>query len=219
MDKQELFEKMKNAVVEGDKGAAMESAHQVLEQRIKPREAIENGFTPGITEMGELWEEGEVFLPELVLSAEAMKAGIEILKPEMEKRNETAPTLGTVVIGTIEGDIHDIGKSLVASLLAAAGFNVIDLGVDVPVDKFIDEAKSNNADFIGVSALLTTTMAGQKKVIEKLKAEGMRDQVKVLVGGAPVSKKWASEIGADASPTGAMEAVQTARKMAKEAKV
>ena len=211
MSNQEIFKSMSRAVIDGDTDRAESLAKKSLESGINPRESIESGFTPGIREMGRLWEEGEAFLPELVMSAEAMKAGVEVLKPELEKRNESAPTLGTVIIGTIEGDIHDIGKSLVASLLSASGFQVFDLGVDVPIERFVQEAKDKNADIVGMSALLTTTMIGQKKVIEKLREIGLRDKVKVLVGGAPVSKKWAAEIGADGAPSGAMEAVQMAR--------
>ncbi len=213
MNNQELFREMSQAVIEGHRDRAEQLAEQSLQAGINPREAIEMGFTPGIREMGQLWEEGEAFLPELVMSAEAMKAGIEILRPQLEKQNQSAPTMGTVVIGTIEGDIHDIGKSLVASLLSASGFQVYDLGVDVPIDRFVDEVRDRKADILGMSALLTTTMTGQKKVIEKLREAGLRDKVKVLVGGAPVSPLWATEIGADGAPSGAMEAVQMARQV------
>jgi len=215
METKELFEKMCKAVMEGDQDEAVGMGKMALEMQVDPRKAIEEGFTPGIKKMGELWEEGEAFLPEIVMSAEAMKAGLDVLKPEMEKRQEVAPSLGTVVIGTIEGDIHDIGKSLIASLLSATGFVVHDLGVDVPVEKFIEEAKEKKATIIGMSALLTTTMIGQKKVIDILKSQGIRDNYRVLVGGAPVSKKWAREIGADGAPTGAMEAVRAARDLVK----
>jgi trimethylamine corrinoid protein len=214
METSELYSKMSNAVIEGDKDAAVEAAREVLKMSVNPREAIEMGFTPGIKKMGDLWEEGEVFLPELVLAAEAMKAGIDVLAPELARQNQAAPTMGTMVIGTIQGDIHDIGKSLVASLFSASGYKVIDLGVDVPPERFIEEAKANNANVIGMSALLTTTMIGQKKVIDLLKAQGIRNKFRILVGGAPVSKKWAEEIGADGAPAGAMEAVQAARNFA-----
>jgi trimethylamine corrinoid protein len=215
MSNPEIFEMMKNSVMEGDSEQAASLGKKALGMGITPGDAIEKGFTPGIQKMGEMWEEGEVFLPELVLSAEAMKNGIDVLRPELERRNEKAPNLGTVVIGTIQGDIHDIGKSLVASLLSATGFQVFDLGVDVAPEKFVEEAVSKKAAIIGMSALLTTTMLGQKKVIDILTSRGIRKQFKVLVGGAPVSRDWAREIGADAAPAGAMEAVQTAREMAK----
>lgn len=215
MDKNRLLEQMKESILKGDKAEAAGLAEKALELNLDPREVIEQGYSAGIKEAGDLWEEGEYFLPEVVMASEAMKEAIEILKPEMEKRREEAPKLGTVVMGTIEGDIHDIGKTLVASLLSAAGFTVIDLGVDVPVDKFIETALKNKADIIGMSALLTTTMPGQKKLIEKLKEQGIRDKFKVLVGGAPVSRKWAQDIEADAAPLNAMEAIRTAREMIK----
>ena len=213
MDKQELYKKMFDAVLNAEKEEAQELAKKSIEMGLDPRNSIEEGFAPGINKVGDLWEEGEYFLPELVMSAETMKAAIEVLKPELEKKKEDAPSLGVVVIGTIEGDIHDIGKTLVASLLSAAGFKVIDLGCDVSIDRFIDEAEKNNADIIGMSALLTTTMTGQKRLIEKLNADGKRDKFKVLVGGAPVSKKWGKEIGADETPMNAMEAVHVAKAM------
>lgn len=147
------------------------------------------------------------------MSSEAMKAAVDTLKSKMENKYKYTSSKGTAIIGTIEGDIHDIGKTLVASLLSASGFNVIDLGVDVPVEGFIKSAQENSAHIIGMSALLTTTMAGQKKLIDKLKSEGIREQFKVLVGEAPVSHKWTEEIGADAAPANAVEAVKTSREM------
>jgi len=213
MEKSELYKKMYDSVMSGDKAAAKQAAQAVLEEGLDPRNAIEEGFVPAINKAGELWEEGEYFLPELVMAAEAMKSGISVLEGELARRNESAPVIGKVIIGTIEGDIHDIGKSLIAALLSAAGFEVTDLGVDVPVSRFVEEAKLKSADIIGISALLTTTMIGQRKVIEKLKEEGIRDRFRVLVGGAPVSKKWAEEIGADAAPMSAAQAVQIARNL------
>jgi len=219
MEKKELYEQMFEAILNGEKDNAIKLAEKSIEMGLNPREAIEEGYVPGIDRVGELWEEGEYFLPELVMAAEAMKAAMEVLKPEFEKKEEEVPQMGAVVIGTIEGDIHDIGKTLVASLLSAAGFRVIDLGVDVPIDRFIEEAEKNDVDIIGMSALLTTTMTGQKKLIDKLTIEGKRDKYKILVGGAPISKKWGKEIGADAAPMNAMEAVRTAKELVKSQKV
>jgi len=216
MNKNELYKKMYDAVLVGDKETSVELAEESLKMGLDPRRTIEDGYTPGIDKVGELWEEGEYFLPELVMAAEAMKAAIEVLKPELEKKKESTPNIGTVIMGTVEGDIHDIGKTLVSSLLSAAGFSVIDLGADVPIGKFIEEAKRNNADIIGLSALLTTTMVNQKKVIEKLKEEGIRDRFKVIVGGAPISKKWGNDIGADDAPMSAMEAVKSAKELVRE---
>lgn len=216
MDKKELYRKMYDAVLIGDKEASVELAKESIKMELDPRKTIEDGYTPGIDRVGDLWEEGEYFLPELVMAAEAMKAAIKTLKPEMERKKESTPNIGTVIMGTVEGDIHDIGKTLVSSLLSAAGFKVIDLGADVPNDKFVEEAKKHEADIIGMSALLTTTMVNQKKVIEKLNKEGIRNRFKVIVGGAPISKKWGNDIGADYAPMSAMEAVKVAKELMKE---
>ena len=172
---------------------------------------IEQGFVPGIQRVGDLWEQGEYFLPELITSAECMKAAMEILQPELEKANLRARSLGKVVIGTIEGDIHDIGKNLVASMLGANGFEVIDLGADVKLDRFIATAQEKNADFICVSALLTTTMPRQKELEAALKKAGLRDRFKTMVGGAPVTPRWATRIGADAYAEDAQDAVNKAQ--------
>ncbi|MCD4786454.1 MAG: corrinoid protein [Candidatus Eremiobacteraeota bacterium] len=216
MDKNELYQKMYDAVLAGDKEKSVELAKESIKMGLDPRQTIENGYTPGIDKVGDLWEEGEYFLPELVMAAESTKAAIEVLKPELARKKETTPNIGTVIMGTVEGDIHDIGKTLVSSLLSAAGFKVIDLGADVPTDKFIEEAKKHKADIIGMSALLTTTMVNQKKVIEKLKEEGIRDRFRIMVGGAPVSRKWGNDIGADDAPMSAMEAVKSAKGLMKE---
>ena len=159
-----------------------------------------------------MFEEGEFFLPELMRSAEAMKAAMTIFKPVLMKGKEDR-SLGKVVIGTIEGDIHDIGKTLVASLLSAEGFEVYDLGADVPISTFIDKAVEVDAQIICMSALLTTTMVGQKKLIDQLKEKKLRDKFKILIGGAPISKKWVEEIGADGSAENAVSAVKLARKV------
>jgi corrinoid protein of di/trimethylamine methyltransferase len=173
-------------------------------------DVIENGFSQGIRRAGELWESGEYFLPELAFSAETMKAAMEVLRPALLGRLSKEKSKGIVVIGTIQGDIHDIGKTLVATMLAANGYRVIDLGADVPYERFVEEAKSMEADLVCMSALLTTTMIGHKEVIQKLKDAGLRDRVKVLVGGAPTSGAWASEIGADGYAENAVEAVHMA---------
>jgi corrinoid protein of di/trimethylamine methyltransferase len=172
-------------------------------------EVIDKGFVSGIREVGRLWEEGELFLPELVIGADAMKKAMDILQPALEA-GDGQDTLGHVVIGTIEGDIHDIGKTLVATMLAANGFEVTDLGADVPVAKFVETAEEKKADWIAISALLTTTMPGQKKVIEMLSEKSISG-VKVMVGGAPCNEEWASEIGADGYAGDAVAAVALAK--------
>jgi len=212
MDRKELFESMKKCILEGDRAQAGKLAHTSLEMGIDPRESITQGFTAGIQEVGRLWEEGEYFLPELVVGAEAMKAALAVLDVELQKSTKGS-ALGKIVIGTIEGDIHDIGKSLVASIFSANGFDVIDLGLDVPVEKFVQTAKESQAHVIGISALLTTTMTNQKKVIDMLEKEGIRKNFKVIVGGAPVSREWAQRIGADAAPPDAFEAVATVKNL------
>jgi len=208
MSQEEIFNCMKESIVEGNVEEAGKLAGQSLKDGVDPRDSITKGFTPGIQKVGELWEEGEYFLPELVVAADAMKAALSILEPAL-KSNRSDHSKGTVVIGTVEGDIHDIGKSLVGAIMAANGFNVIDLGVDVPVQRFVDRAKEAGAQAIGMSALLTTTMINQKRVIEILEKEGIRKSFKVLVGGAPVTKEWAQRIGADDAPGDAFEAVSS----------
>jgi len=210
---EELFARMDKAIVEGNKEEAEQLARQSIEQKIDLNEVIEKGYVPGIQKVGDLWESGEYFLPELITSAEAMKAAMAVLQPEMEKAQIAITSKGKVVIGTIEGDIHDIGKNLVSSMLSANGFDVIDLGADVKLEQFIEKAESENADFICLSALLTTTMLGQKKVVELLKEKNLSDRFIVLVGGAPVNQKWADDIGADGYAENAMTAVRVAKKL------
>jgi len=210
---EELFEAMKQSVIDGDEERATELAQQALAQELDPLEAINDGFVPGISYVGEQFGLGEMFLPDLMLAAEAMKAAVAVLEPEMERRGTQRQMLGKVVLGTVKGDIHEIGKNLVATMLSASGFEVFDLGVDVPFEKFAQKAREVNADIVGVSALLTTTMVGQKAVIEALADMGLRPKVKVMVGGAPVTKSWAEEIGADGFSEDAMGAVTLAKKL------
>lgn len=216
MSKEELLEKMKRAIIEGNKEEAVTLAKEALEKKIDLSEVIEKGYVPGIQRVGELWEKGEYFLPELITSAECMKAAMNILQPELEKAQIQTHSKGKVIIGTVEGDIHDIGKNLVSSMLSANGFDVIDLGADVKLDNFIEKAEEENADFICLSALLTTTMLGQKRVVELLKDKNLPGRIKVLVGGAPVNKKWADDIGADGYGENAMVAVKVAQKLTEE---
>jgi len=215
MSQEELFQSMKKSIVEGNVEEARKLAEKSLKEGVDARDSITSGFTPGIEKVGELWEEGEYFLPELVVASDAMKAALSILEPSL-KSGRGEHMRGTIVIGTVEGDIHDIGKSLVGAIMAANGFHVIDLGVDVPVQRFVDKAKESGAQAIGLSALLTTTMINQKRVIEILEKEGIRKSIKVLVGGAPVSKEWAQRIGADDAPGDAFEAVSSLTRMLSE---
>jgi corrinoid protein of di/trimethylamine methyltransferase len=213
MSKEEILEKMERAIVEGNKDEAESLAKDAIEQKLDLNEVIDKGYIPGIQKVGNLWEKGEYFLPELITSAECMKGAMSVLQPELEKAQISSKSKGKVVIGTIEGDIHDIGKNLVASMLSANGFQVVDLGADVKLEKFIGTAEAENADLICLSALLTTTMTGQKKVIELLKEKNLAGRYKVLVGGAPANQKWADDIGAQGYGENAMMAVKIAKKL------
>lgn len=216
MIKEELLSRMEKAIVEGDKNMAENLARDAIEKHMDLNEIIEKGYVPGIQETGRLWEEGEYFLPELIISAESMKAAMNILQPELEKENIKVKSKGKIVIGTIEGDIHDIGKNLVVSMLSSYGFEVTDLGNDVKLEKFIIKADEVNADLICLSSLLTTTMLGQKKFIEMLKEKNLKARFKVMVGGAPVNQKWANDIGADGYAENAMSAIQAAENLIKK---
>jgi corrinoid protein of di/trimethylamine methyltransferase len=210
MAKERLLEELTEAVIAGLPEKASELANEALHAGIEPLAAIDQGLKPGMDVVGEGFAKGELFIPDLVLSAEAMKAAITVLEPELMKRKQQRQVVGRVVIGTVQGDIHDIGKTLVATMLAANGFEIHDLGADVSPQRFIDAVREVNADVVGMSALLTTTMLNQEAVILTLKEAGLRDQVKVMVGGAPVSRSWADEIGADGYAEDAISAVALA---------
>jgi corrinoid protein of di/trimethylamine methyltransferase len=211
MIKDELLRNMNEAIVAGDKAAAVALAAGAVGSGADLLEVIEKGFVPGLQKVGELWEQGDYFLPELISSAEAMKAAMAVLEPELDRMKIEARTGGKVVIGTVEGDIHDIGKNLVASMLQAGGFEVFDLGADVKLERFIEKAEAVGAGIICLSALLTTTMTNQRRLIGLLRDRGLRDKYKVLVGGAPASRKWADEIGADGYAENAVAAVNLVR--------
>ena len=209
---EELFEKMAQSIIDGDSEAALMLAKESIRDNINPLDAITKGFVVGVNTVGAAFGRGEAFLPELVMAGEAMKAAVSVLDPELKKRGTERKMLGKVVIATVEGDIHEIGKSLVATMLGASGFEVFDLGVDAPSDKIIGKALEVNADIIAMSALLTTTMVKQKEVIEELEKEGLRHKVKVMVGGAPVTRDWVTAIGADGFSEDAIGAVAIAKK-------
>ncbi|MBP7707731.1 MAG: corrinoid protein [Candidatus Aminicenantes bacterium] len=210
----DLYAKMNEAIVAGDREAAAALAAEAVRSGLDPAEVVEQGYVPGIRKVGELWEQGEYFLPELISSAEAMKAAMAVLEPEFERRHIGARMGGKVVIGTVEGDIHDIGKNLVASMLQAGGFEVFDLGADVKLERFVDKAEEVGAGLICLSALLTTTMTNQRRLIGLLQERGLRGKYKVLVGGAPASRRWAEEIGADGYAENAVAAVRQAKALA-----
>lgn len=201
------------AVLKGDREGAVALAERAVADGVDLLDAVEKGFSAGIRGAGDLWEKGEYFLPELAFSAEVMKAAMDVIKPALLKTDQGGAVGHTVVIGTVQGDIHDIGKSLVSTLLSANGFNVVDLGADVPHDRFVAEADDSGAALVCMSALLTTTMTGQQRVIAKIAEKGLREKLKVMVGGAPATDSWARQIGADAYAADAVEAVRVARKL------
>ena len=210
---EELFKKMATSIIDGDSDTAVSLAKESITAGVDPLDAITKGFVVGVNTVGEAFGRGDAFLPELVMAGEAMKAAVSALDPEMKKRGTERKMLGKVVIATVEGDIHEIGKSLVATMLGASGFEVYDLGVDQASDKIIGKALEVNADIIAMSALLTTTMVKQREVIEELEKEGLRSKLKVMVGGAPVTRDWVTTIGADGYSEDAIGAVTLAKKL------
>ncbi len=209
---QEMFDKIAQAVIDGETDDAVELAKQALSQKLDPLACITQGLTVGIQKVGELFASGEYFLPELIIGADAMKAALEILEPALTG-GQTREVAGTIVLGTVEGDLHEIGKTLVGTMMTANGFKVIDIGVDKPASEFIDAVKESGANLVGASALLTTTMLQQEKLIDALKEAGLRDQVKVMVGGAPVTESYAKQIEADGYAEDAISAVDLAMRL------
>jgi corrinoid protein of di/trimethylamine methyltransferase len=206
---EEMFQKLGQAVIDGEPEDAEALAKEALEQGLDPLDCITNGLTPGIQEVGRLFSNGEYFLPELIIGADAMKKALDVLEPAM-LGDQKREVVGKVVLGTVEGDMHEIGKTLVGTMLTANGFQVFDIGVDKKAEEFIAAVKENDADIVGASALLTTTMLQQKKLIEELEAAGLRNKVKVMVGGAPVTDSYAREIGADGYAEDAISVVDMA---------
>ena len=196
MEMKEWLEKATQSILDQDEEAAREIATKSLEDGMDPVVMINDGFAAGIRKMGDLFDRGEVFLPGLIIASDAMMAAVEILE-EALPRDKRQEKLGVIVIGTVEGDIHDIGKGIMVTLLRVHGYEVHDLGRDVPIEEFVKKAKEVNADVIGSSAMMTTTQIGQKKLEEALKNAGMRDKVKTMVGGAVATDHWAKRIGAD----------------------
>ena len=205
----EMYQKLAQALIDGEPEDAEALAKQALEQGLDPLTCINEGLTKGIQKVGELFASGEYFLPELIIGAEAMKKALAVLEPAMVG-DQSREVVGRVVLGTVEGDMHEIGKTLVGTMLIANGFQVIDIGVDKNAGEFVAAVQENNADIVGASALLTTTMLQQKKLIEALEEANLKDKVKVMVGGAPVTESFASEIGADGYAEDAISAVDLA---------
>jgi len=208
----EMFEKLAQTVIDGEPEDAAELAQQALDQGLDALNCINKGLSPGIDEVGELFATGEYYLPDLILGGDAMKAALEILEPALAG-GQNREILGRVVLGTVEGDLHKIGKTLVGTMLTANGFEVIDIGVDQPASEFVAAVKEHEATLVGASALLTTTMLHQQEVVEALKEAGLSDQVKVIIGGAPITENWAKEIGADGYAEDAIGAVAVAKEL------
>lgn len=205
----EMYQKLAQTVIDGEPEDAEALAKQALAEGIDPLTCINEGLTKGIQKVGELFASGEYYLPELIIGAEAMKRALAVLEPAMVG-DQSREVVGRVVLGTVEGDMHEIGKTLVGTMLIANGFQVFDIGVDKNAGEFVAAVKENNADIVGASALLTTTMLQQKKLIEALEEANLKDKVKVMVGGAPVTESYASEIGADGYAEDAISAVDLA---------
>jgi len=204
-----IIQMLEHAVIEGLPEDAEMHANQALAQGLDPLDCINEGLTPGIQRVGELFASGEYFLPELIIGADAMKVALDVLEPAMMGDQERE-IVGRVVLGTVEGDIHEIGKTLVGTMLIANGFKVFDIGVDNTASDFIKAVEENNADIVGASALLTTTMLKQRELIGELEKAGLRDGLKIMVGGAPVTSSYAQEIGADGYAEDAISAVDLA---------
>lgn len=211
MEKADILTQLADAVVEGDEDLTAELTKKAVDAGLEPVKVINDGLTAGINVVGERFEAGEYFLPDLLLGAKSMEAGINVLEPLMAGGERDF--IGRVIMGTVEGDLHSIGKNIVINMLKAAGFEVFDLGVDVPTSKFAEAIKKINPDIVGISALLTSTVARQQEIIEYLKEEGMREQVKVIIGGAPISQNWADKIGADGYAEDAISAVKVAKNL------
>jgi len=209
---EQFFKEISDAIVNLEKEKAVELAKRAVNENMNLLDVIEKGYGDGIRRIGDLWEEGEFFLPELMLGGTIMQESMDVLLPKLKSSGKNI-ALGTVVIATIEGDIHSIGKTIVGTMLSANGFEVYDLGADVPAEQIIDTAIEKNADVIGVSALLTTTMFGQKKIIDILENKGIRNKFKVIIGGAPVTKSWTEECKADGFAGSAVEAVKLVKEL------
>lgn len=207
--RQEILEKLKNAVIQYDEDTAKEISKEVLEISMEPNDAIFNGLVSGMEEVGRLFEAQEYFVPELLMCADALYAGLDILKPHV--RQLDLGVRGSVVIGTVEGDVHDIGKNIVKMMFDVAGFTVYDLGRDVPLDKFVEEQLRTDSDLVCLSAMMTTTMVGMKKVIDDLRTKN--PNVKIMIGGAPVSRDIADKWGADGYAKDANNALKDAINM------
>ncbi|HDL03759.1 MAG TPA: cobalamin-binding protein [candidate division Zixibacteria bacterium] len=207
----DLLKNIADSLQRGDDKKTAELTSRAIDESLSPKTILDDGLIAGMTVIGRKFKAHEIFLPDVLLAAKAMYAGLDLLKPLLLK--EKVPTVGKVVIGTVQGDMHDIGKNLVGIMLKGAGFEIIDLGHNVPPEKFIDTALESEASVIGMSALLTTTMPNMKKVIDILKERGLNDKIKTIIGGAPVSDDFAAEIGADAYAFDGINSIDKIKKL------
>ncbi|OQX63093.1 MAG: hypothetical protein B6I38_07585 [Anaerolineaceae bacterium 4572_5.1] len=213
MNKEEILENLATAIVDGDDDMAFENAKASLNAHMDPLEAVEQGLSKGMDFIGDQFESGEVFLPELLMAAGAFKAAMKILEPEIELQKKEVAKQGTVLIGTVKGDLHSIGKNIVGTVLGTKGFDVVDIGIDNGALDIIQQAQNVQADVIALSCLMTTTMPSQREVIETLEEMNLRDKFFVIVGGGPVTSEWASEIGADGYGESAIQAVELVKEL------
>jgi 5-methyltetrahydrofolate--homocysteine methyltransferase len=206
-----LLEQIKDCILNFDRDSIVTRIQEGLNTGIQPEKILNGGMIAGMAEVGRLFETGEFFVPEMLMAAKTMQTGMTILKPHLVQAG--VPSAGKVVLGTVQGDLHDIGKNLVSMMLEGSGFEVVDLGVDVPPERFVEAAQTNNAKIIALSALLTTTMVNMKSTIDALKEAGIRNNVKVMVGGAPLTDDYAREIGADGYAPDASRAMKLAKSL------
>lgn len=209
----EVLMAITRSLVDCEPDLTAELTQEALESGEEPLVIIDQGLVPGMDIVGEKFQTGEYFLPQMVIAANAMQQAMGLLEPELRARQQVSRSAGTVVIGTVEGDIHEIGKSLVATMMSANGFRVYDIGVDVSPAEFVDKVQETQADLLGLSALLTTTMTVQRTVIEAVEEAGIRDQVRVIVGGAPVNQEWADMIGADGYAEDVIGAIELGKRL------
>jgi len=212
MDTQEVYKEISKAVVDGDTDVVVAAINNVIDKE-DPLEIIQNSMMPGLKQVGDSFSAGEIFLPEMLMAAEAFQEGMKIIEPKLKAAGKKLETTGTVVFGTVLTDIHEIGKNIVITLMKTHGFEIFDLGANVSPTSFVEQAEAKNADIIAMSALMTTTMTYQKDVIDYLKEKGLREKYIVLVGGGPVNKEWAEQIGADGTSDSAVGAVEIAERL------
>ena len=213
MEKQAILDRLMNAIIDGDNDNAKDSALEAIKAQIHPLEAVEQGLSRGMYIVGERFESGESFLPELLMAADTFNAAMEVLQPELESQKTEVTKLGKVILGSVKGDVHSIGKNIVGTVLSIHGVDVVDMGVDVPSLNFIQEAETQKADIIALSAIMTTTMPSQREVIEMLKDMNLRDKYFVIVGGGPITEEWSNEIGSDGCAKSAVASVELVKKL------